>query len=216
MGCSPPMSLQGPDLKWSGQIITTHNCNIQISFHDLYFKKFFINLLSVLCGILLCCCVTYRSLKDKVGGPIHKPENPVKWFPQSLRQTLTCISITELTFSCHFNILPMHTELRHQTRRNKRIILFSAMGLTYVMNFIVSFFGYFQVLHDKCWRIIIIHFDDRKSYPNNIGFVLLTTLSIVSFSVVLYHKECILVNSQEMKALLFSINILVWNQLNIN
>jgi len=58
---------------------------------------------------------------------------------------LTCISITELTFSCHFNILPMHSELQHQTRRNKRIILFSAMGLTYLMNFIVSFFGYFQV-----------------------------------------------------------------------
>uniref|UniRef100_A0A069DMQ8 Putative sodium-coupled neutral amino acid transporter 11 n=1 Tax=Clytia hemisphaerica TaxID=252671 RepID=A0A069DMQ8_9CNID len=102
------------------------------------------SILSVLCGILLCCCVTYRSLKNQVGGPVDKPSNPVKWHPDSLRQTLTCISITELTFSCHFNILPMHSELQHQTRRNKRIILFSAMGLTYLMNFIVSFFGYFQ------------------------------------------------------------------------
>lgn len=100
---------------------------------------------SVFCGLLLCCCVTYRSLKSDVGGPINKTENPVKWYPNSLRQMLTCISITELTFSCHFNILPMHSELQHQTRRNKRIILFSAMGLTYLMNFIVSFFGYFQV-----------------------------------------------------------------------
>lgn len=102
------------------------------------------SILSVICGILLCCCVTYRSLKNDVGGPINKDSNPVKWYPTNLRQTLTCISITELTFSCHFNILPMHSELQHQTRRNKRIILFSAMGLTYLLNFIVSFFGYFQ------------------------------------------------------------------------
>lgn len=100
---------------------------------------------SVLCGLLLTGCIVYRSAKDDIGGPILLEDNPVKWYPTSLRQFLTCVSICELTFSCHFNILPMHTELRHQTRKNKRIILFSAMGITYLMNAAVSFFGYFMV-----------------------------------------------------------------------
>ncbi|XP_057293115.1 sodium-coupled neutral amino acid transporter 5-like [Hydractinia symbiolongicarpus] len=100
--------------------------------------------LSVICGVLLCCCVVYRSVKSDLGGPIYDQGNPVKWHPLSVRELLTCISIAELTFSCHFNILPMHSELRNQTRKNKRLILFLAMGITYVMNFIISFFGYFQ------------------------------------------------------------------------
>lgn len=99
--------------------------------------------LSVLCGLLLTGCVIYRSAQKNVGGPISREDNPVKWYPTTLRQFLTCISICELTFSCHFNILPMHTELRHQTRKNKRVILFSAMGITFLMNATVSFFGYF-------------------------------------------------------------------------
>ena len=102
-------------------------------------------LFSVFCGLLLTGCIVYRSIKNDLGGHIQRHDNPVKWHPTSLRQFLTCVSISELTFSCHFNILPMHTELRNQTRKNKRVILFLAMGITYVMNFTVSFFGYFQV-----------------------------------------------------------------------
>lgn len=100
--------------------------------------------LSVFCGMLLCGCVVYRSVQDHLGGAVTRADNPVKWYPKSLREFLTCVSISELTFSCHFNILPMHIELRNQTRRNKRSILFTAMGLTCIMNFAVSFFGYFQ------------------------------------------------------------------------
>ena len=99
----------------------------------------------MLCGLLLTGCVIYRSAQKNVGGAISREDNPVKWYPTTLRQFLTCVSICELTFSCHFNILPMHTELRHQTRKNKRIILFSAMGITFLMNATVSFFGYFLV-----------------------------------------------------------------------
>eukprot|EP00794_Sanderia_malayensis_P003441 gene3441-3936_t len=100
--------------------------------------------LSVLCGLLLCVCVAYRSIENHLGGHVSREDNPIKWHPNSLREFLTCISIAELTFSCHFNILPMHTELANQTRKNKRLILFIAMGVTYLMNFSASFFGYFQ------------------------------------------------------------------------
>ena len=102
---------------------------------------------SVFCGALLCGCIVYRSAENNMGGFFHRTDNPVRLYPKNLRNFLTCVSIAELTFSCHFNILPMHTELRHQTRSNKRVILCSAMGLTYIMNLMVSFFGYMQVMN---------------------------------------------------------------------
>lgn len=100
---------------------------------------------SVFCGIFLCICVIYRSISSNVGGPTFRHDNPVKWYSTSIREILTAVSISELAFSCHFNILPMHDELRSQTRSNKRAILFICMGIAFIINFAVSFFGYMQV-----------------------------------------------------------------------
>ena len=108
---------------------------------------------SVCCGLFIVGCVIFRSVKSGMGGPINAKENPVKWYSTSLREILTCISIAELTFSCHFNMLPMHGELRKATRTNKRVILCLSMGITFLMNFCVSFFGYMQVSY--CLQIYL-------------------------------------------------------------
>lgn len=84
-------------------------------------------------------------MENSFGGPVDDAKNPVQWWPNDFGGLLTAIAISGLTFSCHFNILPMHGELRYQTRTNKRIILYTAMGITYVLNVLVSFFGVFQV-----------------------------------------------------------------------
>jgi len=135
------------DTVWSKKIVLLSIVFVIVfpisSFKNLTALKY-TSSMSSFCGLLLCGCVMYRSLTSNIGGPINKVDNPVKWYPTNVRQLLTAISIAELTFSCHFNILPMHSELRHQTRKNKRVILFLAMGVTYLMNFCVSFFGYFQ------------------------------------------------------------------------
>lgn len=100
---------------------------------------------SVMCVVFLSGVVIFKSIKNNIGGPVHNPSNPVQWWPQDFGGLLTAIAISGLTFSCHFNILPMHGELEHQTRANKRIILYTAMVITYVLNVLVSFFGVFQV-----------------------------------------------------------------------
>ena len=100
---------------------------------------------SVMCVVFLSGVVIFKSIKNDIGGPVGNPSNPVQWWPQDFGGLLTAIAISGLTFSCHFNILPMHGELQHQTRANKRIILYTAMALTYVLNLLVSFFGFFQV-----------------------------------------------------------------------
>ena len=100
---------------------------------------------SVLCVVFLCGVVIFKSIKSEIGGPVDNPKNPVQWWPKDFGGLLTAIAISGLTFSCHFNILPMHGELQYQTRTNKRIVLYTAMGITYVLNVLVSFFGVFQV-----------------------------------------------------------------------
>ena len=107
---------------------------------------------SVICVVFLSGVVIFKSIKNNIGGLVHNPSNPVQWWPQDFGGLLTAIAISGLTFSCHFNILPMHGELQHQTRANKRIILYTAMVITYVLNVLVSFFGVFQVRQVKLWN----------------------------------------------------------------
>ena len=98
-----------------------------------------------MCVVFLSGVVIFKSIKSDIGGAVDLPTNPVQWWPKDFGGLLTAIAISGLTFSCHFNILPMHGELRYQTRANKRIILYTAMGITYLLNVLVSFFGFFQV-----------------------------------------------------------------------
>ena len=98
-----------------------------------------------MCVVFLTGVIIFKSVESDIGGPVDDVKNPVQWWPQSFGGLLTAIAISGLAFSCHFNILPMHGELRFQTRANKRIILYTAMGITYVLNVLVSFFAVFQV-----------------------------------------------------------------------
>ena len=120
--------------------------NLKLTDAVVYISQLYLlNLLSVICVVFLSGVVIYKSIINDVGGPVDSPKNPLKWWPDDFGGLLTAISIAGLTFSCHFNILPMHGELRYQTRANKRIILYTAMGITYTLNVLVSFFGFFQV-----------------------------------------------------------------------
>lgn len=100
---------------------------------------------SMLCSLFVCGCVAYRSINADMGGPIRMSHNPIKLYPGSTREFLTCVAIIEVTFTCHMNVLPMHDELRKQTTRNKRVIIVISMCIAYLASFVISLFGYFQV-----------------------------------------------------------------------
>ena len=102
------------------------------------------SLISAVCNLFLCACVAYRSIQSELGGPVNQPSNPVVWDSSSIRGYLTCIAIIEILFACHFNVLPMHGELRQQTTSNKRIILVLSWSISFFINAVMSFFGYFQ------------------------------------------------------------------------
>ena len=93
---------------------------------------------------------------------MNDPKNPVQWWPTDFGGFLTAIAISGLTFSCHFNILPMHGELQYQTRANKRIVLYTAMAINYILNVLVSFFGFFQVRSKIVWKELVTSLPRRN------------------------------------------------------
>ncbi|XP_068670207.1 uncharacterized protein [Montipora foliosa] len=144
----------------------------------------FTSVLSVVCVVFLAGVVIFKSVESDIGGPVDDVRNPVQWWPQSFGGLLTAIAISGLTFSCHFNILPMHGELRFQTRANKRIILYTAMGITYVLNVLVSFFAVFQFRQ-------FTDQDITKNYPHrdflvNVGRVALALTLLLSFPLLIF------------------------------
>lgn len=140
--------LVGPHSFWSKKIIIL-TIPMLVIFPITLLKSLnslrFTSILSVACVVFLAGVIIFKSVKNSFGGPVNDAKNPVKLWPDNFGGLLTAIAISGLTFSCHFNILPMHGELRYQTRTNKRIILYTAMGITYVLNVLVSSFGVFQV-----------------------------------------------------------------------
>jgi len=78
----------------------------------------------------------------------------------------------------------MHGELQYQTRTNKRIVLYTAMGITYVLNVLVSFFGVFQFRQ-------FTDQDITRNYPHddiliNVGRVALALTLLLSFPLLIF------------------------------
>lgn len=179
--------LCGPHSVWSKKIVILTIPTVVI-FPITLLKSMsalrFTSVLSVICVVFLSGVVIYKSIINDVGGPVDSPKNPLKWLPDDFGGLLTAISIAGLTFSCHFNILPMYGELRYQTRANKRIILYTAMGITYTLNVLVSFFGFFQFRQytDQ---------DITRNYPHddvlvNVGRVALALTLLLSFPLLIF------------------------------
>ena len=51
-----------------------------------------------------------------------------------------------VSFLCHFNILPLHGELRNPTRARIKRVIYTTIGLTFCLYFTVALFGYVNLL----------------------------------------------------------------------
>ncbi|XP_032240356.1 probable sodium-coupled neutral amino acid transporter 6 [Nematostella vectensis] len=177
----------GPNSFWAKKIVVL-TIPVLVIFPFTLLKSMsalkFTSFLSVFCVMFLAGGIVHQSVESHIGGRITRPDNPVKWWPKDLGGFLTSVSITGLTFACHFNILPMHSELRYQTRQNKRIILYSAMAITYCLNVVVSFFGFMQFRK-------YVDQDITKNYPHDnvvltIGRCALALTLLLSFPLLIF------------------------------
>ncbi len=70
----------------------------------------------------------------------------IKWFREPDLATLLSIPILACSFMCHFNVLPLHKELRRATRKRMRTVIYATMGLAGLLYSCVAVAGYLDFL----------------------------------------------------------------------
>ena len=76
----------------------------------------------------------------------HSLSHEVQLGPVGFNGAITMISYCSLAFVCHFNLLPLHKELRHPvTKFRIYSIILGSMFIAYLLYSLVIFSGYFNV-----------------------------------------------------------------------
>ena len=106
------------------------------------------SIISVLSIIFLACALSWESARDNVGHTykdqilvevdhciaehFHDRLKCIEWFRFSF-DILLSIPILACSYMCHFNVLPMHKELRRATRKRMGSVIFWTMGFAMVL-----------------------------------------------------------------------------------
>ena len=102
--------------------------------HALRFTSF----VSIITMTFLCGVIILRSLETMGGGPsasghvVLHVRGDVELFRFDAKSFLA-LPLFASSFMCHFNVLPIHVELRRPTRRRVAAVLGSTMGIATVL-----------------------------------------------------------------------------------
>jgi len=99
--------------------------------------------LSLLSGIII-----YRCIQRAGERPIKLSE--VKWASTDISESLYAIPFMQLSFMCHFNVLPVHTGLRKPTRRRLDHVVFFTIFVAIIFYTAVALSGYLYAFDHKC------------------------------------------------------------------
>lgn len=98
-------------------------------------------------------CVAYRSIEcqlgeignEEEGSDSHANDNNLRAYPPSMKALLDAVPLFISSFICHFNVLPIHNELRCPTsdrvRQWVRTSIWPATLFYYMIGFTGSLFG---------------------------------------------------------------------------
>eukprot|EP00947_MAST-08B_sp_MAST-8B-sp1_P001931 g1931.t1 len=103
----------------------------------------------------------------------------VQLWPDSLWDALYVFPITSVAYLCHFNVLPVHSELHRPTRTRMSRIIFLTMLTCSVLYVATGLFGYFYAFGDTCGNILK-NFSSRDPVIST-GRVALSLTLLLSF-----------------------------------
>ena len=123
----------------------------------------FTSFISVMSIVVLAVALSYESAVDNIHGDftdqVQTEQSPCMAFHPGNRlaciqwiQTddflliLLSIPILACSYMCHFNVLPMHKELRRATRERMGRVISFTMGLSCTLYLVVATAGYFDFL----------------------------------------------------------------------
>jgi amino acid permease len=136
------------------RIICTICCTISIlplCFFDKLHALRYTSFISILSVLLLTVSVIVRSVGE--GQGFAHPAS-IKWLPDSFGDVLYGLPFFCVAYLCHFNVLPMHCELRRPTRRRMKRVIHYTMSIPAVLYTLTAVFGYLYALSDTCDSIL--------------------------------------------------------------
>jgi len=79
----------------------------------------------------------------------------IRYFPTSWFDALNVFPVFGVCFLCHFNVLPIHTELQGPTRSHMRLVVKYTMALCTSLYFVTGVLGYFWSYSQTCGNILL-------------------------------------------------------------
>jgi amino acid permease len=105
----------------------------------------FASVVSGCATLLLATAITIRSVQRNAAyEPIFSPPAPLyyNWFPETLGDALYAMPVCVVAFVCHFNVLPVHQELKMPTRGRMTRLLHGVFGSVLLLYIVCGVFGY--------------------------------------------------------------------------
>lgn len=132
------------------------------SLHSLRFLSVFSFFSVLLCAI----CIAVHSVQtfgiphtvwtQQMGKPVNETyTSHLKLWPTDWFGALYAYPIFGVAFLCHFNALPVHSELAHPTRTNSRFVVTVTMTLACLVYLAVGFFGVTYAGLFTCGNILL-------------------------------------------------------------
>eukprot|EP00164_Ancoracysta_twista_P002504 GFYU01003333.1.p1 GENE.GFYU01003333.1~~GFYU01003333.1.p1 ORF type:complete len:436 (+),score=121.38 GFYU01003333.1:364-1671(+) len=100
----------------------------------------FTSQLCVLSILFLGVAVGYRCVETNQLTPALLDD--VKYWPNSWHEIVYAIPVCSVAYLCHFNMLPIHCELKKPTRRRIKRVIHTTMGMCTALYIIIGMFGY--------------------------------------------------------------------------
>lgn len=94
------------------------------------------------------------SFQNHQSVQVHVEPN-IKYFPESVQDVLGVFPVFGVSYLCHFNVLPVHVELRSPTRSRIRWVVISTMSICVLLYSFVSILGYFWAFEKTCGNILL-------------------------------------------------------------
>ena len=124
----------------------------------LFFKTLhalrFTSIFSLCTILILAIGISIRAF-EKMQSVSYQNAS-IQWWPKVWSDALYAFPIISVAFLCHFNVLPIHSELHQPTRKRLKIIVYATMCSAWFFYMIVGIMGY------------LVSFTDKNGVPDDI------------------------------------------------
>lgn len=148
------------------------------------------SLFSITSIFILACVLGYMTIDTwdqdheiyittSTGQDTRMVESRIKYWPDKFSDVLAVAPVLIVAYVCHFNVLPVHKQLRRPTRSRIRKIIHLTMLTCSILYCCIAILGYFWSFDKTCGNILLNF--SNKNVPMTIGRIALGFTIMLTF-----------------------------------